>query len=69
VGRALMLLGAVLLVAGLLVQLAPQLPWIGRLPGDVRVERPGLRFYAPITTSILLSAVLSLALALLSRLR
>ena len=65
----LILLGAVLLVVGLVVQLAPNVPWLGRLPGDVRIERPGFRFYAPLTTSILISVGASLVLALLARLR
>jgi len=63
-GRALILLGVVLVVVGLLVQLFPAL---GRLPGDLRIERPGFTFYFPITTCLLLSAVLSLAFHLWSR--
>lgn len=68
-GRALVVLGIVLVLLGLLLQVAPQIPWLGRLPGDIRVERPGLRFYAPLTTSLLLSLVVTLVLALLARLR
>ena len=68
-GRTLILVGAVLLAVGVLVQLAPGLPWLGRLPGDLRIERPGFRFYAPITTSILISIVASVVLSLLARLR
>lgn len=41
---------------------------LGRLPGDIRIERDGLSFYFPITTSILLSVVLSILLNLLWRL-
>lgn len=57
--RLLITLGIVLLVAGLLW------PWLqksglGRLPGDIVIERENFRFYLPITTSILISAVLSL---------
>ena len=63
-GRTLIVLGLVLLVVGLLVQVFPGL---GRLPGDLRVERPGFAFYLPITTCLLISAVLSLVLHLLSR--
>ena len=64
--RWLILLGIVLIVAGLLW------PWIsrlglGRLPGDVVVERENVRLYLPITTSILISAVLSLILWFLNR--
>ncbi|HEX2484473.1 MAG TPA: DUF2905 domain-containing protein [Myxococcota bacterium] len=68
-GRALVVLGIVLVLLGLLLQVAPQIPWLGRLPGDIRVERPGLRFYAPLATSLLLSLVVTLVLALLARLR
>lgn len=63
-GRVLVILGVMLVVVGLLVQV---FPWLGRLPGDVRIERPGFAFYVPVTTSLLLSAVVSLAFYLLSR--
>ena len=67
--RVLIVAGLVLLAAGLLLFLAPNMPWLGRLPGDIRVERPNFRFYAPLTTSILISVVLSLALWLVARWR
>ena len=58
-GRALVILGIVLVVIGLLW------PWLaklglGRLPGDIVVERENFRFYFPLTTSILVSLALSL---------
>ena len=68
-GRVLVVLGIVLVLLGLVLQVAPQIPWLGRLPGDIRIERPGLRVYAPLTTSLLLSLVVTLVLALLARLR
>jgi hypothetical protein len=68
-GRFLIVAGAVLLVAGILVSLAPGIPWLGRLPGDLRIERPGLRLYVPITTCLLASLVLSALLYLISRWR
>jgi hypothetical protein len=66
VARWLILLGVVLVVAGLLW------PWLtrlglGRLPGDIVIERDNFRFYFPITTSILISIVLSLILWFLNR--
>lgn len=67
--RLLILAGLALLALGLLLWLAPGLSWLGRLPGDVRIERGNLRVYLPITTSLLLSAALSLGLWLFSRLR
>ncbi len=67
--RPLIIAGLVLLAAGGLLYLAPHVPWLGRLPGDIRVERPGFRFYAPLTTSIIVSVVLSLVLWLFARWR
>ena len=67
--RALMVAGASLALIGLLIYLGPSIPWLGRLPGDLRFERPGLRIVVPLTTCILLSAVLSVIIYLLSKLR
>ena len=69
IARVLIITGLVLLVAGVLLYLSPHVPWLGRLPGDIRVERPSFRFYAPLTTSIILSVVLSLVLWLVARWR
>ena len=63
-GRVLIVVGLVLVVVGLLVQF---FPWLGRLPGDVRIERPGFSFYLPITTCLLVSAAISLVFHRLSR--
>ncbi|MGH7712502.1 MAG: DUF2905 domain-containing protein [Gemmatimonadaceae bacterium] len=43
------------------------LSWFGRLPGGIRLERPGVRFYAPITSMIIISVILSLLASLLRR--
>jgi hypothetical protein len=64
--RWLIILGVVLVVLGLLW------PWLtklglGRLPGDIVIERENFRVYIPITTSLLISIVLSLVLWLLNR--
>ncbi|RME75700.1 MAG: DUF2905 domain-containing protein [Chloroflexi bacterium] len=68
-GKIIVVLGVILVLVGLLLWFGgDKLSWFGRLPGDIRVERPGFRFYAPITTMILLSIVLSLVLSLIGRL-
>jgi hypothetical protein len=71
VGRMLVVLGVVLVVAGGLLWLGgavgAKVPFLGRLPGDIHVERGNWSFYVPLTTSILLSLALTLVLALLSR--
>ena len=52
--------GLVLLAAGLLAwALQGKLNWLGRLPGDIRVERENFRFYFPLSTMILLSLLLN----------
>lgn len=60
--------GLLLVVIGLLAW-AGALSWFGRLPGDIRVERPNMRLYVPLTSMLLVSVVLSLILALIRRLR
>jgi hypothetical protein len=59
--RALLVAGALLFCVGLLWPWISKLP-LGRLPGDLVIDRPGLRFYAPLTTMAILSLILSLLL-------
>jgi hypothetical protein len=59
--------GALLVVLGLIAG-AGGLSWFGKLPGDIRVVRENVRLYVPLTSTLLVSAVLSLVLALLRRL-
>lgn len=68
VGRALIFVGLALVALGLLVSLGEKLPIrFGRLPGDIVVRGKNSVFYFPIVTSLLLSALLSLAMWLFSR--
>jgi hypothetical protein len=64
--RMLIILGIVLVAAGLLWPFIGRLG-LGRLPGDIVVERPGYSFYFPIMTSLVISVVLSLILWLVNR--
>jgi len=70
-GKFLLGFGIVMVVLGCLLLLASQLtgkvPWFGRLPGDIYIERGSWRFYFPLGTSIVVSAVLSLLLWLFAR--
>ena len=68
-GRMLIIFGVLLVVVGLLVYAGPGVPLLGKLPGDIRIERPGFRLYFPLTTCLLLSAVVSGLLLLISKLR
>lgn len=65
--RWLVIAGAVLIVIGLVAQTGA-LSWFGRLPGDIRIERPGGSFYFPITSMLIVSVALSLLVNLLRRL-
>jgi uncharacterized protein HemY len=65
-GVLLMTVGVILLVVGVLAYLGA-LNWLGRLPGDVRIDTENTRVYFPLTTMILLSVVLSLGLYLVRR--
>lgn len=64
--RTLILIGLALLVIGLAWPWLGKLP-LGRLPGDIVIDRPSFRLYLPITTMILVSALLSLLMWLFRR--
>lgn len=64
--RLLIGLGLILILAGLLWPWLAKLPF-GRLPGDILVDRPGFRFFAPFTTMLVVSIVLSLVVWLLRK--
>jgi len=66
-GRLLIVAGLVLAALGLLLTLGGKIPGLGRLPGDVVVERGSFRFYLPLATSLLLSLILTGVLWLLRR--
>jgi hypothetical protein len=58
-GRTVLIMGAVLVLVGAALIVGEKLG-LGRLPGDIVIERKGFRFAAPIATSILLSLILTL---------
>jgi hypothetical protein len=66
VGLLVVAAGIVVVLVGVLIA-AGGLGWIGRLPGDIRVERENVRVYVPLASMLLISGVLSLLLALLRR--
>jgi hypothetical protein len=68
-GWMLLILGLVIAGVGLVWLLVPSIPWLGRLPGDIRIERENVRFYFPLVTCLLLSLFLSLVLWLIQWLR
>jgi Protein of unknown function (DUF2905) len=63
-GRLLLLGGVILGVLGLVLIFAPNLPLIGRLPGDIRIETDTVRIYLPFGTMLVVSLILTIVLNL-----
>lgn len=61
-GKLLIVIGAVLMIAGLFFTFGWKIPFLGRLPGDIRIQREHFSFYFPLTTCVLISVLLSLIL-------
>ena len=67
-GKILIVVGLLAVVAGLIIQFPPQaFSWFGKLPGDIRYEKGNFKFFFPLTTMILLSVGISLLLKLFGR--
>lgn len=63
-GKTLMAIGALLMVIGALFWAGPNIPFLGRLPGDIYIENESGGFYAPIATCLIISVILSLLFGL-----
>ncbi len=69
IGKLIVVIGGVLVLIGLAIWLfGDKLSWVGSLPGDIKIERPGFSFYIPITTMILFSLGLSSLMWIVGRL-
>ena len=70
VGRMLLVIGGICLVLGAVLTLGGKIPggsWLGRLPGDLIIDRPRLRVYLPLGSCLLASVVLTLILSFFRR--
>ncbi len=66
-GKILIILGIILALVGLLLTGLGKISFLGRLPGDIFIQKKNFSFYFPITTSILISILISLILYLISK--
>jgi DUF2905 family protein len=66
-GKILIAFGLLIALAGVVLVLVGRVPWIGRLPGDIYIQRGNFTFYFPLATSLLLSVVLTLIFYLVGR--
>lgn len=67
IGRFLIITGIIIAAVGGLLLLSGRIPWLGRLPGDLVIQKKNFTFYFPLATSIFLSIIISLILWLLGR--
>lgn len=66
-GKVLVFAGIFLILVGILVTFSGKIPWLGKLPGDILIQKKGFSLYFPITTSIVISVVISLVLMLIRK--
>ena len=67
IGKTLIIFGVILIGVGILLTFFNKIPFLGKLPGDIYIQKKNFSFYFPITTSILISIILSLIFWLWSR--
>ncbi|OGL40225.1 MAG: hypothetical protein A2043_08170 [Candidatus Schekmanbacteria bacterium GWA2_38_9] len=66
-GKMLIFIGVLLVIIGLLITFLPKIPFLGKLPGDIRIERKNFTFYFPLATSIIISIILTIIFSLFGR--
>ena len=62
--KTFIIVGIILILIGVILSFAGKIPWLGRLPGDIAIKKENFSFYFPLTTCLLLSALLSLVIFL-----
>ncbi|MEX1241141.1 MAG: DUF2905 domain-containing protein [Cyclobacteriaceae bacterium] len=65
--KFLIITGVIMVIVGFIIHFAPKLPFPGKLPGDIVIDRGNFKMYLPITTSILISLIISLILFLINK--
>ena len=68
-GKIFIIMGTVFIAVGVLLFFAGKIPFIGKLPGDIVIQKKNFTFYFPLSTSIIISILLSLLLTLFFRFR
>ncbi|MDH5203537.1 MAG: DUF2905 domain-containing protein [Nitrospirota bacterium] len=67
IGKFLIIFGIIIVAVGGLLLISEKIPWIGRLPGDIIIQKKNFTFYFPLATSILISLILTLFFWIISR--
>ena len=66
-GKSLVVIGLLIALVGVVLLLAGRIPWLGRLPGDIYVQRGNWSFYFPVVTSLVISLLLTVLFWLFGR--
>ena len=66
-GKLLIVLGVIVIAVGGLLLFSGKIPWIGRLPGDILIQKKNYTFYFPLATSIIISLIITLVFWILGR--
>ena len=67
VAKTLIIFGLILIGVGIVLNFSQKIPFIGRLPGDIYIQKKDFSFYFPLATSLVLSVIISLLVYLFSR--
>ena len=67
IGKLLIVLGVTIAAVGLLLSLSGKIPWLGRLPGDIFIQKKNFTFYFPLATGIMISILLTFLFWLFGR--
>lgn len=67
IGKILLIIGGAIVLLGLILVLAPHIPFLGKLPGDIMIKRENFSFYFPIVTFLIISIVLTIILNVILR--
>lgn len=68
-GKLLITIGIVFIIVGVILHFSKNMPFLGKLPGDIYIKREKFSFYFPLASGILISIILSIILYLIQRLR
>ena len=67
IGKTMIFIGVILIIAGIIISFGPDIPYIGKLPGDIHIRKDNFTFYFPLATSILISIIITLIMYLFRR--
>ncbi|MFO7827607.1 MAG: DUF2905 domain-containing protein [Bacteroidales bacterium] len=69
-GKVIIIIGIFLIIAGVIIYFfSDKLQWFGNLPGDIKIKKEHFSFYAPITSMILISLIISFIIWIIGKIR